>query len=72
MNKSMVTFARNEIIRGLGSLPNKCIDIFKRGYSPHNKEKDITQIVNELPEENLSRVLTQVENTVRKYKKEGE
>ena len=68
MNREMVAFARGSIKEGLKLVTEKQQIRFKRMYSHLNLNKPLKEIVDSISEEELSRVLTQVNNTIKKNK----
>ena len=71
MNNTLENFARDQILRNLKNLPNKNVVFFKRIYSIKSGcalDSSIEDIVKNLPSEYLDWALTQVENTLKRYK----
>lgn len=66
MNKTVDTFIRGEIREGLARLEKSHIHLFKRMYARGDMDKDITDVINEMPQEKLEWALTQVENSLKK------
>ena len=66
MNETVITFIRNKIKEGLGKLSEEHKLTFNRMYSFENLDKDVNEVVDEMPEEKLDWALTQVENSMRK------
>jgi hypothetical protein len=74
MNPTLEAFARQQLIDGLGKLPNGWVRLFKLMYGRHEGERsieeaaamDIAAVVAEMPADKLDWALSQVENSLRK------
>jgi hypothetical protein len=66
MNIYLQNFAREFMKDGLAKLPEKNHDIFRRMYSHKDLEKDINQIVDDLPEDKLDWAMMQIQRSVDK------
>ncbi len=64
MNKKLADYARTKLKSGLLSLPESNQLIFKRMYSHEDLNKNIEDVVNDMPEERLDWALTQVQNSL--------
>lgn len=66
MNKKALEFYKKEIMDGLAKLSEDHQVVFKRMYSPHNLDKELKAVVNDMPEDKLDWALTQVANSINK------
>lgn len=74
MNKTILDFARTQILHGLNKLPEKNTEFFKLMYGRNKGRRSvedaklmrIEDVLLEIPEEKLDWALTQVENTLAK------
>ena len=66
MNAQLQAFARHTIKEGLAQLPDVCVLLFKRMYSPGNLELPIEEVVDKMPEDRLDWAMQQVENSLKK------
>ena len=71
MNKNALKFYKKEILEGLEKLPEDCQMKFKRMYSHSNLNKELKDIINDMPEDKLDWALTQVNNSINKKEKEN-
>jgi len=63
MNDTISNYAREQIKQQLFELPERYQLFFKRLYSHEDQKKPLNEIIDNIPEEKLNWVLTQVENT---------
>ena len=68
MNNELQEFARNQLIVKLTLLPESNQLIFKRMYSPNNLDKDILDVIRDIPEEKLDWAMQQVLRTINEGK----
>lgn len=66
MNKGLQIFARNEIKKGLAQLTRDNHKLFNSMYAPNDLDKDIYKGVDDMPADNLSTALDQVERTIKR------
>lgn len=64
MNNKLSKFARETIKLGLSRLEPKHHLLFKRMYSHNDTEKDINEVVDDMPEEKLDWAMQQVDRTL--------
>jgi hypothetical protein len=64
MNKTIEDHARKQIKDGLAMCTDAQKLMFKRMYSHTNLEKDINQVVDDMPTDKLDHALSQVERTL--------
>lgn len=71
-NDTVIEFTRDEILKGLRQLPDRCGGLFLRMYSlPHlYLNRTLHDCVHAMPTEKLDWALTQVQNSL-KAKREG-
>lgn len=64
INHKILTFTKEQIVKGLNKLPTKNVDFFFRMYDHNNKyNKDIDLLLNSLDFKDLNHALNQIENT---------
>jgi len=66
MNKELEEFARSRLKEGLAKLEEKHQYIFKKMYSPNNLDKNINQVVDDMPTERLDWAMQQVTRSLEK------
>lgn len=66
MNKTLESFARDQIKVGLAQLTEQNHHIFKWMYSPRDLTKPINDVVDEMPATQLNWALEQVERSLEK------
>ncbi len=69
MNKQLQEFARENLKRGLAQCTEGQQLIFKKMYSFKDLEKDINDVVDNMPEEKLDWAMQQVDSTLIKNQK---
>ena len=68
MNKTLRDFANSELKKNLGQCTDEQQLLFKRMYSHNNLEKNINDVVDNLPDERISWAMEQVERTLKGIK----
>jgi len=66
MNNQLAEFARNQLKSDLQDCTQEQQLLFKRMYSHKDLEKPIDRVVDDMPDSNLDRALTQVQRTLEK------
>ena len=69
MNSDLQEYARSTLIKGLLSLPEENQLFFKRMYSHTDLEKNIIDVINDMPEDKLDWAMQQVERTINEKEK---
>jgi len=64
MNDQLQKFARDNIKSGLAQLNEKSHILFKLMYSPKDRDADINEIVDNMPEERLDWAMQQVQRSI--------
>ena len=72
MNKKLEEFARLTLKEGLAKLEENHQYIFKKMYSPYDLDKDINQVVDDMPVERLDWAMRQVSRSLEILRPEGE
>lgn len=70
MNEQLQQFARENLKKGLSQLPDGWQHKFKQMYSHGNLTLDISQVVDNMPEDKLDWAMEQVENSLKKIAKQ--
>jgi hypothetical protein len=78
MNDNLKTYAKSQILDGLLKLPEDWQEKFKLMYGRNGGKRSIEdtkammieKVVNEIPEEKLDWALQQIENSLKRLKKE--
>ena len=68
MNPTVAQFTRRKIIEGIRQLPESWQFKFKQMYSHQDLDAPIETVVEKMAPERLDWALTQVENSLRKYR----
>jgi hypothetical protein len=66
MNNKLQKFARQELIEGLSKCTEKQRWIFNKMYSPDNVDRNIDDVVSDIPEDRLDWAMQQVQRTLDK------
>ena len=66
MNEKLQAFARKELKNGLSKCNERQQHLFKRMYSHNNLQLSINEIIDNMEENKLDRVMQQVQNTLKK------
>ena len=69
MNNTVEQFTRDQILEGLKELPESWVFMFKRMYSHENLDAKIEDVVNSMPSDKLDWALSQVQNSIKRFKK---
>lgn len=64
MNKTLASYARNQLKEKLALCTSEQHSVFKAMYSHLNLEADVNHVVDAMPDDKLNHALTQVERTV--------
>ena len=65
MNKALTGFAREQIKKNIVICSEGAICLFKRMYSHDNLDREINEVVDNMPDEELSLAMTQLQNTLK-------
>jgi len=66
MNKQLQEFARSTLKLGLAKLDAKQVMLFKRMYSHNDLLKNISDVVDDMPDESLDWAMQQVQRSLEK------
>ena len=66
MNKELEKYAREKLKEGLAQCDDRQREVFKKMYSPHERDLDIDTVVDNMEVGELDWALTQVQNTLEK------
>ena len=72
MNKALAGFAREQIKKNIVICSEGAICLFKRMYSHDNLDREINEVVDNMPDEDLDVAMMQVQNSLSKIESKKE